>query len=157
MSARVVSVIGVDPGPTTGIAFIDYIDGRIAGSMRLQVDGMSAVVALEAILARYYSNPEVVVKRAAGVEEFVTGKSAGTRGDAATVTRQLELQLTEKLQLWNYHVKIRKMADIAGWASDKRLERSGLLGPPEMRHANDGARHGLYRAVHDLYMPDPLR
>lgn len=156
------SVIGVDPGPSTGISFIDYIGDRIEGSAHIQVDGKSAYVVLEAMLARYYSDATVFRVRAAQVEAFVHAQSAGSKGEDAEVTRQLAFKLAELLQLWGYNVEMRKKADIykkdgTGWANDKRLERAGLLRPPENRHANDGTRHALYRAVHDLHKPDPLR
>ena len=93
MRGQVTSVIGADPGPTTGLAFVDYIDRKIAGKTILQVDGPSALIVLEAMLARYYADPEYIVRRAAGVEPFITGQSAGTRGVPAEVTRQMALQL----------------------------------------------------------------
>lgn len=162
MTDQVLSVVGIDPGPSTGISFIDYIGNAVAGSMQIQVDGKSAAVLLEAVLARYYSNSEVVTARFAQVEPFVTGQSAGTKGEPAEVTRQLAFELGEKLQLWGYTVWRRKKADIfkkdgTGWASDKRLRAAGILRPPENRHANDASRHALYCAVHDAYRPDPLR
>lgn len=159
---QIVSVIGADPGQSAGLSFIDYADRKIVGSMQLQVDGKSAHVVLEAVLARYYSNTDVVVRRLAQVEAFITGQSAGTKGQPAEETRQQAFKLAEVLQLWGYSVQMRKKADIfkkdgTGWASDKRLKAADLLRPPENRHANDGSRHALYCAVHDAFMPDPLR
>jgi hypothetical protein len=162
VTQQVISVIGIDPGPTTGVSFIDYVGDKIAGTMQFQVNGTSAVTLLECVLARYYTNSDIIVMRAAQVEPFITGQSAGTRGEPAEVTRQLAFVLAETLQLYGYAIERRKKADIykkdgTGWASDKRLKAAGLLRPPEMRHANDASRHGLYRAVHDLHKPDPLR
>lgn len=151
------SVIGVDPGPSTGIAFLDYVGDQLTGFMSIQIDGKSAVPCLEAILARYYSNPSTIQMRLAQVEAFITGKSAGTKGEDAEVTRQLAFNIAERLQMWGYSVQLRKKADVSTWASDKRLKASGLLRPPENRHANDASRHGLFVAVHDGYKPDPLR
>lgn len=157
---QVVSVIGVDPGPTTGLCFLDYIDRRLAAHTSIQVNGDCAQLVLEAVLAKYYGHPNVI-KRAAGVENFITGQSAGTKGDGAEVTRQLVMKFTEQLQMWGYHTKIRKKADVwtknGGWATDRRLKAAGILGPPEMRHANDAARHALFTAKDQLYMEDPLR
>jgi hypothetical protein len=160
---QVESVIGIDPGEVTGISFLDYIGDRIAGTMQVQVDASSAVALLESLLLRFYNNPEVIIRRWGQVEEFVTGQSAGTKGKPAEVTRQLVFALGETLQLYGYHVKIRKKADIykkdgSGWASDKRLEKAGVIRQLDgMRHANDASRHALYCAVHDAYKPDPLR
>lgn len=153
----ITSVIGIDPGLSTGISFLDYVDDNLAGAAHLQVDGKSAVAVLDAMLRTYYSDPERTGLRAAGVEAFVTGQSAGTKGQSAEVTRQLVFQLTEKLQLWGYSVQVRKAADVKLWATDKRLKIAGILRPPENRHSNDASRHALYAAVHDLHKPDPLR
>jgi hypothetical protein len=154
---QVTSVIGIDPGPSTGISFIDYIGDKIAGSMQIQVDGKSAHVVLNAVLGRYYTSSEIVVARFAQVEAFVTGQSAGTKGEPAEVTRQLVFEVSEVLQLYGYRVNTRKKADVSPWGSDKRLKAAGLLRPPENRHANDATRHALFCAVHDAYRPDPLR
>jgi hypothetical protein len=153
----IISVIGGDPGPSTGLSFLDYEDRKLIGWTVLQVDGNSAPGVLTAILARGYANPEYVTKRYAQIEPFVTGQSAGTRGPKADYTRQEAFKLVELLELWGYAVKLRKAADVKGWAADKRLKAAGVLRPPENRHGNDASRHALYTAVHDAYLPDPLR
>jgi hypothetical protein len=162
----ITSVIGLDPGPTTGMAFLDYrglvLPGRTApqwdlvGRTSLQVDGESAQIVLEAMISKYYSDPNVVGARYAGVENFITGNSAGTKGKNADVTRQLVMQLTEHLQIWGYSVQIRKAADVKPWATDRRLQSIGMLGPAEQKHANDGVRHALFAAKADAKMRDPL-
>lgn len=153
-----ISVIGVDPGPTTGLCFLDYEDKRLKASLRLQVNGDAAVFTLETILMRAYNDPEAIPKRFAQLEPFVTGNSAGTKMSPGETTRQLAFALGETLLVYGYHVARRKAADIKSWGSDKRLEAAGIMGPKEgMRHANDAGRHALYAAVHDAYRPDPLR
>jgi hypothetical protein len=158
----IVSCIGVDPGPTTGLCFLDYVGGAIVGRTSIQVDGESGLLTLEAMMRAYYADPEVVVKRYAGIEKFETAQGAGTKGDAADYTRQGVMKFAELLQMWGYHTKIRKKVEIwnkkdGNWASDKKLEAAGILRPPEMRHANDAGRHCLYAAVHDAFRPNPLR
>lgn len=154
----IVSVIGADPGPTTGLAIHDWADGKLVAFTILQVDGDSAQDVLEAVLVRrQQAIGDYIAKRYAQVEPFVTGQSAGTRGPKADYTRQEAFKLVEQLQQWGYAVKLRKAADIKTWASDKRLRAAGILRPPENRHGNDGSRHALYTAIHDAYLPDPLR
>jgi hypothetical protein len=156
--AVITSVIGADPGPTTGLALQDWDDGKLISWTVLQVDGDSALGVLAAIMTRRAAYlGTAMVKRCAQVEPFVTGQSAGTRGSKADYTRQQAFALVEELQLWGYAVKLRKAADVKTWASDKRLKAAGILRPPENRHGNDASRHALYTAVHDAYLPDPLR
>ncbi len=164
ITGPITSVIGVDPGPSTGIAFLDFSGDRLAGRTMIQVDGTSAQLVLEAMLAKYYADPQVVTRRFAQVEAFVTGQSAGTKGADAEVTRQLSFVFAEQLQMWGYRTQLRKKADVwssagkaGGWATDKRLAAAGVLRPPENKHANDAGRHALFCAVHDAHLPDPLR
>ncbi len=156
MNREIISVIGADPGPSTGISFLDYEGMKLVGNTVIQVDGDSAQLVLEAMLTKYYRTTDVV-KRFAEVEAFKTGASAGTKSAPGEYTRQGVFMLTEQLQLWGYTVKIRKAGDIKTWASDKRLKAADILRPPENRHGNDASRHALFAAVHDAHRMDPLR
>lgn len=163
----ILSVIGIDTGPTTGFCFLDY---RVANGAvlpiqpctvtLLQADGKSADAVLEAMLARWYSAQSPIVGRFGAVEKFVSGRGAGSVGKAAEVTRQLVMELTERLQLHGYPVKIRSAAEIKPWATDKRLERAGIAGDSTLhgkaRDAYDAARHCLFAAVKDGKVRDPL-
>ena len=153
----IISVIGCDPGPTTGLSFLDYAGGCLIGWTVLQADGNSAPGVLSAILAQGYADPGRIGKRYAQVEPFITGQGAGTRGPKADYTRQEAFKLLELLQMWGYAVQLRKAADVKPWASDKRLNAAGILRPPENRHGNDASRHAIFCAAHDARMPDPLR
>lgn len=156
----IASSVGIDPGPTTGMAFLDYNEGRLVGRTVLQCDGATAAVVLRAMLHTYYASAEVD-KRAGSVEKFVTGSSAGSRGKNADVTRQLVMELAETLELFGYGVKIRSAADVKPWASNKRLAAG--LGLKEaqltdsLRHGWDAARHALYGARDAGITADPLR
>ena len=164
---RVDSCIGIDPGPTTGMCFLDYCEGRLVGRTVLQVHGATAVHVLEAMLAAYYGPPvpgsgrPPVGRRDGAVERFVTGQGAGSRGKPADVTRQLEMELAETLEGWGYPVKIRPAAMVKPWASNKRV--AAALGLKEsqltdsLRHGWDGARHCVFGAREAGIIADPLR
>jgi hypothetical protein len=156
------SCVGADPGPTTGLAFLDYDRGQLAGRTVLQVDAGSVVVVLKGLLHAYYRGTvQPVGKRVASVEKFVTGQSAGSRGSAADVTRQLVMELAETLQLFGYAVKIRPAADVKPWATNKRLAAGLGLKESQLTsslvHGWDGARHCLYGAKEAGVTTDPLR
>lgn len=158
---EIVSVVGIDPGKTTGICLMEYVDGQPypipeCNITLFQVYHSNALRVLEAYLAHFYAD-ERIVKRFAGVEKFETGASAGTRGKSADLTRQFEIKFVEMLQLFGYYTKIRKAGDVKPWATDKRLERAGLPKPTtDTRHQSDGGRHCLFAAVNDAHMKDPL-
>jgi hypothetical protein len=158
---QVVSAIGIDPGPTTGICFMEFIEGGKYplpehNITLIQANAGTALRVTEAYLAQFYGD-ERIIKRVAGVEAFVTGQSAGTRGRNADLTRQYVMKFAEMLELFGYYVKIRKAGDVKPWATDKRLLRAGVPKLPDsMRHSGDGARHCLFAAVKDAGMRDPL-
>lgn len=163
MTQLITSVIGGDPGATAGLAFLDYVDGRLAGKALIQVDADSAVIVLEAMLAQYYSDPERVLpgRRFAGIEDFIPGKGAGSRCKPGNVTRQLQFEIVETLQRWGYYVQIRSAGVVKPWATDTRLTAAGIAGASSFhgkaRDTYDAARHGLYAARWDAHLPDPLR
>jgi hypothetical protein len=160
-AVSIVSAIGIDPGPTTGICLMEFINEGVYplpehNVTLIQANSGTALRVLEAYLAHFYGD-ERIVKRIAGIEAFVTGSSAGTRGKNADLTRQYVMKFTELLELFGYYPKIRKAGDVKPWASDKRLLRAGVPKLPDsMRHSGDAARHCLFAAVKDAHMKDPL-
>ena len=160
-AVSLVSAIGIDPGPTTGICLMEFINGGAYpipehNITLIQASSGTALRVLEAYLAHFYGD-ERITGRVAGVEAFVTGQSAGTRGKNADLTRQYVMKFTELLELFGYYPKVRKAADVKPWATDKRLLRAGIPKQPDsMRHSLDAARHCLYAAVKDAHQKDPL-
>jgi hypothetical protein len=150
--------VGVDPGPATGICFLDYDKGRLAGRTLLQCDAASAVIVLRGMLTAFYADGRVL-RRTASVEQFRTGTSAGSAGKGAQVTRQLVMEIAEMLQLFHYTVRIRPAADVKPWASDKRLTAAGAVTGAmhgDMNHAYDAARHAIFEARSSGVIRDPL-
>lgn len=152
------SCIGADPGPATGLCFLDYDNGKLVGRTLLQCDAGSSVIVLKGMLAAYYADGRVL-RRTASVEQFRSGASAGSAVKGAQVTRQLVMELAEALQLYGYQVRIRPAADVKPWASDRRLTAAGVVAGAmhgDMNHAYDAARHCLYGAKEAGVITDPL-
>lgn len=174
--------LGLDPGPTTGMCWLYYVrkpDGTYPQKpttvTMLSTPARSATRVLEAMIrtdlaefqglagnsrAGYDPEKDRPVLRAS-VEKFITGRSAGTKGANADVTRQLVFELTECCQIAGFLVKLRSAADVKPWASDKRLLASGIALPGDGVHGKardgyDASRHALYGAVWDAKMTDPL-
>jgi len=159
------SAVGADPGPATGLCFLEYSGGRLVGRTLVQATGDTAAHVLHAVLAYHHevmrAGGSSFGRKAGSVEKFVTGRSAGSRGKPADVTRQLEMELAEVLQMFGYPVEIRPAADVKPWASDKRLVAAGIVPSlkgmhGDMNHAYDGARHALYGARDAGIVQDPL-
>lgn len=158
--------IGIDPGPMTGMSFLDYVSGHLVGKTLLQCDGASAPVILKSMLYANYGDRNmhavpVYGRKVAALEKFVTGTSAGSRGKAADVTRELVFELAEVLQAFGYRAAIRPAADVKPWATDKRLVAAQVIPSEkgmrtEFRHAYDAARHCLYGAWQAGAVQDPL-
>lgn len=160
-AVQIISAVGIDPGPTTGICLMEFVEGQSypipeCNITLIQANAGTALRVLEAYLTHFYQDDRII-KRVAGVEAFVTGQSAGTRGKNADLTRQYVMKFAEMLELFGYYPKIRKAGDVKPWASDKRLLRAGVPKQPDsMRHSLDGARHCLFAAVKDAHVKDPL-
>lgn len=162
------SCVGCDPGPTTGLCFLDYNDGLLVGRTVLQCDGGSAPVVLKGMLTAYYTDVHATMsfdgrtfrRRVGSVEKFVTGASAGSRGKNADVTRQLVMELAEVLQLFGYVTRIRSAADVKPWATNKRVAAGLNLAEKDLtdslRHGWDAARHCLRGAHEAGVITDPL-
>lgn len=159
-AVTITSVIGIDPGPTTGICLLDYVSGCAyplpeCNVTLIQTPAANAARVLEAYLVHYYQDSRVT-KRYGAVEAFRTGNAAGTKMKTGDLTRQYVMTLTETLQLFGYYTQIRPAADIKPWATDKRLVRAGIIVNTSLKHAGDAGRHALYAAVKDANMKDPL-
>lgn len=150
-------VIGVDPGPTTGIAAftLGIAVREIAGQMLMQCDAASAWYFVCTMITQR-SAPNCLI----AIERYVvsTRSARSTDADAARVTREVIAEITRNAFAMKLrHVVERPAVDVKRWGTDQRLRRIGLLEPTKgMPHARDAARHALYAAVHDLDFPDPL-
>ena len=148
------TVIGIDPGPNTGICVVKFIT-RTWGMMSpawYQCDGAAAAKLCTWINDSVRDSDTIKVQ----IEDFVSGNGAGNKGEAADITRSLVNKLGALFP--DADPVYVRATDVKPWATDKRLEKAGLLYPyagTAMRHANDAARHALYRAVKTGW-PDPL-
>lgn len=145
--------IGIDPGVTSGICVLEYDMNRsLVTPILMQVNEAGFTPILNFLLS---SRQGAVV----AIEKFVTGNSAGTKGKNADVTRELVTVANTLGELAHCHTVIRQASDVKLWASDKRLQKAGILtdsNRTSVRHSLDAGRHALYAAVADLHMPDPL-
>lgn len=148
----VLCVIGCDPGPVPGIA-VAYWDGDSWCYPAAYQCSASAAPALVSWLAEKNKR----LRLFGAVEEFRTGTGAGARGGEASVTRRLVQDVAGALSAHKVPVKVRPAAAAKPWATDKRLERAGLIAvTAQLPHARDAMRHALFCAVHDGGVPDPL-
>jgi len=158
MTAPVVRVIGIDPGPVPGIVLLDPTGVVHA----VQCSHTVASVLFAALLDQQPATPTVVQ-----IEKFVVGRRAGASSSAKAgeQTRELIGRLREVWETFDSSVNgrlgghwfERTASQVKPWATNERLAAAGLLAKTEgMRHARDGARHAIYCAVHDAGLPDPL-
>lgn len=142
--------MGIDPGPSTGIALFN-IESLESGWSVFQVDGGSAPWLIRSLIEDWA--PVVVA-----IEEFeVRRGSAGTAGKDAELTRWL-VHCTENLVAPrpNTLFRCRKPSLVKPWASDKRLAKTGFPWGAKFKDARDAGRHALYAAVRDGKERDPL-
>jgi hypothetical protein len=146
-------IIGIDPGPATGIAVAFWDDESWLSPGAYQCDASSAPALLDWLAAR--KRPMMLVR--AAIEEFRPGTGAGARGPHASVTRSKVDELSDVLENRNIRVRCRAATMVKPWATDERLKRAGLMEICRGQgHAADAMRHLLFCAVHDCGVPDPL-
>lgn len=158
----VLTVIGVDPGVTTGIAWLRYDDGLLcAMPMLFQANPQAVMFLVESLLveAEGYA-PGPADKIIVAYEKFVVRFRAGrlSAAEAGEVTRSLVGAL-EHMEGGQARVTVtgRSAAEVKPWATDNRLNALGLgLSAGGMAHARDACRHGLFAAVRDHNIADPL-
>lgn len=145
------TVLGADPGETTGLARLD-LDGYREPKL-IQVTDPSLVLAALDDLLDAQAPDEVLF----AIEQFVVGyrSARSSTPKAGRTTRDL----IGALQLWaldrGIRVVLRSASQVKPWATNTRLRAAGLYlrGAP---HATDAGRHCLYSAVSDVGFPDPL-
>lgn len=153
----VTTVLGIDPGGTTGIALLRRLS--ICGSpghyrvtpYQYATEDLSPADLVE--LIGYWTEGDSDGKLFVACEGFVIGR-ASMRGQRAGGQRARDL-IGAVTALPN-PVTVRTAATVKPWATDKRLDVAFGLVFRGMPHAKDAARHALYAAVHDLGWPDPL-
>lgn len=138
--------MGVDPGPSTGIALLN-IDFDLGYNWEVfQCYGTSATWLLDKIYQDYKP-------RAVAVEEFIPSNRAGTTGKDAQLTRAIaDYAVSDSPS----YVVARRAVDVKKWASDKRMKLSGFPTGEKFKDARDAGRHALYCAVWDGKERDPL-
>jgi hypothetical protein len=149
-------VIGVDPGPTTGIVALPYAgvgeEAALGWPMVLQCDHYSVVYFVRALL-----DGHTAYRRMLAVEQFVVGPRSSRSGtaEAGRITRRLIGALSTIDDCTQ--MVLRPAGQVKPWATDRRLHAAGLLTPTNgMNHARDAARHALYAAVHAGLAADPM-
>jgi len=143
-----ISVIGIDPGETTGMVIMQVRDREIVTWTALEVQNGGSVTILRALLDVATSRPHVAL------EDYVIRRRAGRSGTSrATVNLVDEL---EKVAAGDgASVALRPAATVKPWATDERLMAAGIK-IRRMGHARDAARHALYEAVNSGLLRDPL-
>lgn len=149
------AVIGVDPGPSTGIVELHCELPAFKLGRVIQCNSAATLSILDMMThPNAHAWPIVIA-----IERFVDGRRSG-RGNApgaGRTTRDLVAAVDDRYSgLAGVTVICRSASEVKPWASDGRLLQSGLWnGTLGMRHARDAARHALFVAV-QRGVVDPL-
>lgn len=151
------TVIGVDPGTTTGIATLHYNNENAETPELIQCTPGAVNWIVLAIVDDWRTAAQPDDTLVLAVEKFVvSGRSARLSAPrAAGLTRHLIALLAELVKRHADHIALRSASEVKPWATDARLAAMGATGRG-MPHAKDAARHALFAAVRDCGMPDPL-
>lgn len=153
-------LVGVDPGPTTGIIAMRWApDVRYKPNV-LHVDSDTVLLILRAMTSRLY-RPEMDAPALIAIEDFVDG-NRHDRSAAAKATRDVIRAIEDTVPELLTRVVAYQPAQHKTWESGARghhprLKAAGLWEPTEgWRHARSAASVALYAAVRSGYRPDPL-
>lgn len=149
-------VIGIDPGPAPGMVELVYLDRKLVGTHVVQCSASIAAPIFLSLLAERSTAAWATVVQ---IEKFVIGRRSGrsSSAHAGEQTRALIGALQHEAQLLGASCVLQPAGLVKPWASDTRLEASGLLiATKGMTHARDAGRHALYAACREANLPDPL-
>lgn len=150
-------IIGVDPGPMPGIVVLSTWDNGDLDAHAIQCSHGVASSLVEDLVKRGRGGDALDYPVLLAVEKFVVGRGAMRSKRDGELTRDLVGQLQRVANVQGSDYIERPAAAVKPWATEDRLARAGLLEPTKgMRHARDAARHGLYAAVKDGGLHDPL-
>lgn len=149
------SVLGIDPGPTTGMCLLSWVDGKdtFADVNVVQCDDRIASVVADALMRHGDAwNMHVAI------EKFVIGRGSMRAGRHGVNTVQLVARLHGVAVFRRVKTVHEQTAGLVKpWATDDRLDAADLLPACKgMRHARDAARHALFAAVKHCGFPDPF-
>lgn len=149
-------VIGIDPGPTTGVAVLQWCSEPDAWNFapngtRVFQCNHGAALDLFDWLSEAYPYARVAIER------WVIGNVSRASKKDGQITRDLIGRLWAHADHAEHVIQRRSASDVKPWATDDRLAHARLLDPTKgMGHARDAARHALYSAVKDYGAPDPM-
>lgn len=140
--------LGIDPGPSTGIAVYSTTPGDDRWSV-FQCNGQAAFWFISALITAY--KPCIIA-----IEEFEVRNNGGTQGKDAELTRQIANHVQGLSGSHGIRTVTRKPGMVKPWATDKRLTKTMFPLGAKFKDARDAGRHALYAAVRDGVESDPL-
>jgi hypothetical protein len=148
-----INIIGVDPGPATGILTLHWADlpdlwwPPVINAY--QCSAATAPGLLNLLLDTYQDDGWT----AGQMEHFVHGNLPNS-----PVTVRLEDELGDVAEAWGLHLTRRPMATVKPWATEKRMKAAGLIAaiPAKMVDCRAAGKHAMQCAVRDADVPDPL-
>lgn len=147
--------MGVDPGPSTGIALLSFSDFEPPGWEVFQTYGTSALWLIDRIYQDY-------CPKAISVEQFIPSNRAGTKGKDAELTRLIANYAVDHgqrvVRTGGVHAFVveRRATDVFLWATDKRLKAAEFPWGTKYKDARSAGKHALFCAVRDGKERDPL-
>lgn len=152
------TIVGVDPGPTTGVGVMLFEDALGAWECTRTAVFQCDLESAPWLVAVCLDWQGAFAYKVLAVERYVIGSRSSkvSHAGASSATRQLIGNLEQ--QAFDRKVVFRQRAagEVKPWATDLRLTKAGFKLPKGMTHGADGCRHGLFSAVHDCGVPDPL-
>lgn len=150
-----IQIIGVDPGPVTGICCLWPVE---PGALIARVYQVNAAAAVELLEWRVLTGALAKRKTVIAHERFDIrpGTARSAHPAAGQAARDLNGAIRE-LAGDGVRVVEARPSDVMPWASNDRLRAAELWAPTTgLPHARDAARMAVHAAVRRCGWPDPL-
>jgi len=144
--------MGVDAGPSTGIALLFIYDDGHREWRVFQCNADTAYWLIQELYTQFL--PRVV-----GIEKFGKTSKRNSASDEIVTRRVAEhayLLVPSIKRVPAAVARYRLPGEVKPWATDKRLEEAGFPLGPKFKDARDAGRHALFAAVRDGKERDPL-
>lgn len=155
-----INVIGIDPGPATGIVTLSWPSDVYAVWWPPAVRAYQCNADAAPVLLEWLLTTQPAAWAAGGIEEFRRGRRAShlTQPRDGKITADLVVTLREVARSHELVLACRPAATVKPWANDHRFTAAGLAGiiPAKMKDAVSAGQQAMYAACHDAGVPDPL-
>lgn len=143
--------LGIDPGETTGLCLLTCEDMALIGYDIAQCNGDAVPAVISGL-----TQTKPIDSMVWAMEKFVVSNRSARSGKASSgaYTRELIGEILVVADMAGIRRELRSASEVKAWATNARISAVRIKGVGG--HSIDGARHGMFSAVKNGRLKDPL-